>query len=114
MNRTLTLAMLACIFMLTSCVTIGTYPCYNRVIDLSIEYEQNGYKTDIAFGRVMGRPHCVMLFSKDGIQWHRYAWYSYDKTMFAEFHLHWKIVKYYDPHGESYRLLKELALKSQQ
>jgi hypothetical protein len=93
------LAFLA-VLILASCV--GEYRCYDRCLDLSKEYEAKGYQTDIAFGRVRGRPHCVMMYSEDGIQWHRWIWHDYDRTMTAEFYLNYI---YCDEND--YQLLKE-------
>jgi hypothetical protein len=95
------LAFLA-VMLLASCV--GEYRCYDRCLDLSKEYEAKGYKTDIAFGRVRGRPHCVMMYSEDGIQWHRYVFHPHDRTMGAEFCLNWI---YCDVNN--YQVLKERA-----
>jgi hypothetical protein len=94
---------------LTACVTTGEYRCYDRCLDLSKEYEAKGYQTDIAFGRVRGRPHCVMMYSDDGIQWHRYVFHPHDRTMGAEFYLNYKVARMYDPEGMYYNRLKLVA-----
>ena len=83
---------------------MGEYRCFDRAIDLSQEYESMGYQTDIAFGRIYGSPHCVMMYSEDGIQWHRYKWYKHDRYMTAEFYLNWK-----DCTVNNYNLLKGIA-----